>query len=162
MYVPDKRTRWLVATAAVKTLGRAWVETAIVHLETVARVEARDHTDQPVTQVGDGDDDGDGVDRGQGGGWVWDCRHARVRVRVCARACVCVCVCVCVYIHYVCVYPLKRYPPPQGGDPMTVELATQTGALLETRVQIIPFNLINLKSALIVWICCFSWMDLNF
>ena len=31
---------------------RAWVETAIVHLETVARVEARDHTDQPVTQVG--------------------------------------------------------------------------------------------------------------
>ena len=31
--------------------GRAWVETAIVHLETVARVEARDHTDQPVTQV---------------------------------------------------------------------------------------------------------------
>ena len=37
----------------------------------------------------------------------------------------------------LCVYPLKRYPPPQGGDPMTVELATQTGALLETRVQII-------------------------
>ena len=30
---------------------RAWVETAIVHLETVARVETRDHTDQPVTQV---------------------------------------------------------------------------------------------------------------
>ena len=28
------------------------METAIVHLETVARVEARDHTDQPVTQVG--------------------------------------------------------------------------------------------------------------
>ena len=27
------------------------METAIVHLETVARVEARDHTDQPVTQV---------------------------------------------------------------------------------------------------------------
>lgn len=52
-------------------LCRAWVETAIVHLETVARVEARDHTDQPVTQ---------------------------------------------------------------GGDPMTVELATHTGALLETRV----------------------------
>ena len=30
---------------------RAWVETAIVHLETVARVETRDHSDQPVTQV---------------------------------------------------------------------------------------------------------------
>ena len=27
------------------------METAIVHLETVARVETRDHTDQPVTQV---------------------------------------------------------------------------------------------------------------
>ena len=112
----------------MKTLGRAWVETAIVHLETVARVEARDHTDQPVTQVGDGDGDGDGaqcrVNRGQGGGWVRDCRYARDGVFVC--------VCVC-----VCVYPLKRYPPPQGGDPMTVELATQTGALLETRVQII-------------------------
>ena len=35
----------------VGQLTRAWVETAIVHLETVARVEARDHTDQPVTQV---------------------------------------------------------------------------------------------------------------
>ena len=52
-------------------LCRAWVETAIVHLETVARVETRDHTGQPVTQ---------------------------------------------------------------GGDPMTVELASHTGALLETRV----------------------------
>ena len=27
------------------------METAIVHLETVARVETRDHSDQPVTQV---------------------------------------------------------------------------------------------------------------
>ena len=67
----------------MKTLGRAWVETAIVHLETVARVEARDHTDQPVTQVGDGDGAQYRVNRGQGGGWVRDCRYARDGVFVC-------------------------------------------------------------------------------
>ena len=35
----------------------------------------------------------------------------------------------------------------QGGDPMTVELATHTGALLETRVLMSSYNSISFRFA---------------
>ena len=47
----EKQPKWRNPETSDTAAIRAWVETAIVHLETVARVEARDHTDQPVTQV---------------------------------------------------------------------------------------------------------------
>ena len=47
----ENQPKWRNPETSDTAAIRAWVETAIVHLETVARVEARDHTDQSVTQV---------------------------------------------------------------------------------------------------------------